>query len=268
MAALDTWIQYMTSTNKRPLHETQFVVRRGREDLEEIGMLGPRNNGTQGQADVKVYFRDIQASLIERIEKYPAVVGCMAWLTDFKIIDALSSHGRHVAIIMQKEDFLRPDDEGSDWSARIRAAYSKVPCRFWISGMPSDTSLSYHYGKMAVLAYPENDLWGHVDTFHLSPFRCAGPRKNDQETSAVRMHNKFLVFCDIDEDGNYLPAEVWTGSYNASYSATLSFENVLAIKSDEIARAYLNEFSDIALLSEPLDWTTVWMRPQYAIGVS
>jgi hypothetical protein len=37
------------------------------------------------------------------------VIGCIAWLTNTKIIQALRKVDQGVQIIVQKEDFLRPD---------------------------------------------------------------------------------------------------------------------------------------------------------------
>ncbi|KQY66907.1 hypothetical protein ASD52_09685 [Ensifer sp. Root142] len=118
------------------------------------------------------------------------------------------------------------------------------------------------------MAYESSDnLWPGADSMTIEPFRCAG-RLVKQGEFIPRMHNKFLVFCDKDEEGNYHPIEVWTGSYNMSKTATLGFENGVGIISTEIGKAYLSEFSDILLLSEPLDWHSEWIAPQLAIGIS
>ncbi len=121
---------------------------------------------------------------------------------------------------------------------------------------------------MTILAYESNDtLWPGADSMTIEPFRCAG-RIVKQGEFIPRMHNKFLVFCSRDEEGCYDPIEVWTGSYNMSKTATLGFENGVGIISREIAKGFLCEFSDILLLSEPLDWQSEWIAPQLAIGMS
>lgn len=83
------------------------------------------------------------------------------------------------------------------------------------------------------------------------------------------MHNEFLVFCDIDQEGNgledVLPRKVWTGSYNISANATASWENAVMIDSSEVAGAYAREYGQIMAFSEVLDWTSPWIAPEYRV---
>ena len=55
------------------------------------------------------------------------------------------------------------------------------------------------------------------------------------------MHNKFLVF--MDTSGK--PCSVWTGSFNFTKNATISYENALYIKDDAIAAGYYQLWNDI-----------------------
>ena len=84
------------------------------------------------------------------------------------------------------------------------------------------------------------------------------------------MHNKFMVFAKIlmDEHGNHLyhPYAVWTGSFNFTKNAGMSLENAVYITVPNIVKAYLKEFEQIAALSEPLDWDSEWMSPEWWIG--
>lgn len=57
---------------------------------------------------VSVHFRDIEDHIIDYISKADAIVGCVAWMTSRPILKALSKK-EDVKIIVQKEDFLRPD---------------------------------------------------------------------------------------------------------------------------------------------------------------
>ena len=59
---------------------------------------------------------------------------------------------------------------------------------------------------------------------------------------------------------------VWTGSYNISQTATKSLENAVVIRDQVIAEAYFNEWSQIMALSEPLDWESEWVAPEWRIG--
>jgi phosphatidylserine/phosphatidylglycerophosphate/cardiolipin synthase-like enzyme len=59
---------------------------------------------------------------------------------------------------------------------------------------------------------------------------------------------------------------VWTGSFNFTYTGTRSFENAIYIEDPEVSRAYFNEWEQIAALSEPLDWESPYVAPQWRIG--
>lgn len=65
---------------------------------------------------------------------------------------------------------------------------------------------------------------------------------------------------------DYKPYAVWTGSFNFSDNGTKSFENAVVIEDVAIAEAYLEEWGQIAALSEPLDWSSEWMAPEWRIG--
>lgn len=263
-------------TQKSALFETEYVVTEGFDKLQQRGVHRPGNHNASGDAHVSSYFRGIKDAIIERIEKYPVIAGCVAWMSDFEIISALAKKDKHVAIVLQKEDFLRPDDNDTDYNSfrnRLRTCYEKVPSNFCAHFLPEKCTLAWNTLMKGGFDYssPKHNSWGYLDPDWLHPFRCAGLYE-PHKVSVPRMHNKFLVFCDMEEDvwgaPSYVPREVWTGSYNMSRAACLGFENGVAIVSDEIAMAYIKEFADIIMLSEPLDWTTTWMRPQYTIGVS
>ena len=109
----------------------------------------------------------------------------------------------------------------------------------------------------------------------LAPIRCVGNHNRDRVPAFPRMHNKFLVFCkiEISEEKLYDPepypivaSRVWTGSFNLTDTATRSFENAVLISSDVIARAYFDEWAQILAISEPLDWTSDWIEPEWRVG--
>ena len=112
-------------------------------------------------------------------------------------------------------------------------------------------------GKLSLGASPECEA-----------VRCVGNHNSDRSPAFPRMHNKFLVFCSIDHDSRkiYRPYAVWTGSFNLTSNAAVSLENAVIIHSSAIAEAYLNEWSQILALSEPLDWETEWIEPPWRIG--
>jgi phosphatidylserine/phosphatidylglycerophosphate/cardiolipin synthase-like enzyme len=62
------------------------------------------------------------------------------------------------------------------------------------------------------------------------------------------------------------PYAVWTGSFNFSYTASYSFENAIYTNRPKIVQAYFAEWQQILAFSEPLDWTTEWVQPEWRIG--
>ncbi|HEY6900413.1 MAG TPA: hypothetical protein VI233_07215, partial [Puia sp.] len=58
----------------------------------------------------EVHLRNQEEIIIQKILQYKEglIVGCVAWLTSLPILDALAQC-KNVQILVQKEDFLRPD---------------------------------------------------------------------------------------------------------------------------------------------------------------
>ena len=56
---------------------------------------------------VRVMFDNLQEECCAFVQRYPVILGCVAWLTNEHILQAMAD--REVAIIVQKEDWLRPD---------------------------------------------------------------------------------------------------------------------------------------------------------------
>ena len=214
-----------------------------------------------GGVDVEVVFRDLPGRLVAMIEEHPAVVGCVAWLTSGAVIEALAFR-EAVSIIVQKEDFLRPEPGGkrNAWARELRERYETVQ----LVGPEHRT----RYGMPAPLCHAS--VCGDPT---IEPIRCVGNHNTDASPAHPRMHNKFLVFGRIVErderycqSGRFHAEAVWTGSFNFTDTAGLSFENAVIIRDERIAAAYALEYAQIAVLSEPLDWTEPWMAPEWRIG--
>lgn len=203
---------------------------------------------------VTCYFRNIKSHLIDEIKKYSAVVGCVAWLTDVDILQELSKK-KGVSIIVQKEDFLRPDS--GDWSKqKLLKLYEKIPC-------------------MDKLCLPPPICDASICGDPSIGIKCVGEANINKKMASPRAHHKFIVlghivsFEDKEKDyytEDFFPEAVWTGSFNFTNNGSNSLENAVVIKDKAIAKAYLNEFSQVAAMSEPLDWRSEWASPEYRIG--
>lgn len=224
---------------------------------------------TEGNFDcVEVIFRDHEKKLKELIKRFEkgAIFGCVAWLTSEPILTALSKCG-HVQIVVQKEDFLRPDNnqgKHNPWKNKLNTLYSKI--HFGLERF----QMKYGVGELSICSDPT-----------VEGIRCVGNHNKDKNPAFPRAHHKFLVFCELEdykdqgtgqeyEWSNYKPIAVWTGSYNITDNATRSFENVIYLEdgsgANPIIESYLKEHHQILSISEQLDWTSHWCEPEYRIG--
>jgi hypothetical protein len=233
------------------------------EEVEEAKIFFRPNNICSKNGEISVYFRHIEKELVRKINEYPIVVGCVAWLTNKRVLKALSSRKR-VSIIIQKEDFLRPDT--GNWSGKkLREMYASLP-----RGASSIISRGEIWGSLL------SSLNSHSD-WESEPVRWVGNFNTDKDPAFPRMHNKFLVFCDeektsrneSDFDEEYttiIPQAVWTGSFNLTDNATRSLENATHIRVPEIVNAYYAEWQYIFALSESIPnefWSFDWEPPDY-----
>lgn len=207
------------------------------------------HNCTSGS--VEVVFRDIESRVVEVISEFDTVFGCVAWLTNGRILKALAGR-KDTSIILQKEDFLRPDT-GGPRDAELRKMYAALPNN---RGSDGDYQFGYNYASA-------------IET---ESVRCVG-YASDKNRTIPRMHNKFLVlgnsipYDDLPENYHatyFLPKVVITGSFNMTENANRSLENVVIIRDETIAEAYRAEFVTIYGISEPLDWTHEYVNPHYS----
>ena len=206
---------------------------------------------------IEVHFDEIEDRIVEALSHATIAVGAVAWLTNERILKALAEVER-VAIVVQKEDFLRRDSGVTDypgWRKKLHRLYENLkPLCMW--DMPE--------------AYPgiqEGHPWCDPAVDHWvfnqsgefinggAPIRCIG-YYSAPRAAMPRMHHKFLVFGQRHEGLVMIPEGVITGSFNMTANATRSRENILVIHNLEIARAYLREWSQLWSVSEDLDWAS------------
>lgn len=229
--------------------------------LENDGNFGdPEYDNSVVTEEVTVFMRNLEDRLIEQIQQADAVFGAVAWLTNKRILKALAEKPS-VHIIVQKEDFLRPDTahedfDRQDWAEDLRQAYG---------ALKSDLERGEFEGLLGRMSFA-----GDPD---IQPVRCVGNHNADKAPAFPRMHNKFMVFAKLlpDEtrdDGvmKIEPYAVWTGSFNMTEHSVMSLENAVLMRNPAIVGAYYKEFQLIAAMSEPLDWESHWVQPEWRIG--
>lgn len=226
--------------------------------MENLNELGVRDFSTISRdRNVQVYFKNIESHLVRHIECADIVVGCVAWLTSPTILATLANK-KGVSIIVQKEDWLRPDlHDTGDWRARQRVRYSQLRSELARLDIPFKESI------LSEMSYCHDPM--------LDAVRCVGHNNSLGLAASPRMHHKFIVLCrEIETEPhayrNYQPYEVWTGSFNFTKNAALSLENAIVLRDARLVKAYFSEFAQIAALSEPLDWESEWVEPQWRFG--
>ncbi len=219
------------------------------EDGGDGRALEDHSTSTPGKARLLFSHHDLPSRVSSIIRKYDYVFGCVAWLTHPKILDALTTC-KGVSIVVQKEDFLRPDSRS--FRRSIREMYDKIRGfeRWQLPGLASGLS---------VCSDPSVDA-----------IRCVGNHNSDRAPAHPRSHHKFLVFCkNASPSGacpKFIPELFWMGSFNHTVNAGRSFESVIVSPDVEMCEQFLKEWAQIFALSEPLDWTSNWCAPEWRLG--
>lgn len=212
-----------------------------------------------------VYFDNLEQKLIEHIQEADVCLGCVAWLTNKAILDELAKK-RRVSIIVQKEDFLRPDYNFTTasnfvWKQRLHNLYKDLP-----SGVETYSFYGEAYGGKVYepeLYSPPCRDFSEISTrstWQTEAVRCMGNYNSSKNPAFPRMHHKFLLFC------HKKAYAVWTGSFNFTENATRSMENALYITEPSIVDAYWQEWAYIFALSEQLNWDSEWSLPEFRVG--
>lgn len=215
-------------------------------------------------ARVSVHFDGIEDVFVGLCRRYEVVVGAVAWLTNSAILSALAEP-EHVAIVVQKEDFLRPDAGFATYPGQrreTRALYDSL------RPFEAEDFKETHPGQQEF--HPDYNgavqdwLFDNKGTYQQGgeAVRCMGYAGDPAGRATPRMHHKFLVFGHKCRDLVMAPSCVVTGSFNLTHNATRSRENVLVVEDRDICHAYLSEWAQLWGMSEPLDWSCPEPSPE------
>lgn len=214
------------------------------------------NHKTQTDyASVEVHFDGIEKIYCDLISSSEVAVGAIAWLTNKAILKALARPKRS-AVVVQKEDFLRRDNNTpkfSPWRRELRVCYEKL------AGINSfdfeDTYPGQQEHKLDYCEAVQHWLFDASGMFQGSTesVRCIGYASQANHITP-KLHHKFLVLGDWSKGLMMHPHTVITGSFNLTENATQSRENIVVINDRNIALAYLSEWAQLWCISESLDW--------------
>lgn len=200
-----------------------------------------RDTETKKPGPVTTHFGDLKPALLRFIEGSDAIVGCIAWITSSELVDALAQ--RPVALVVNKEPFLKPNGKAS--AARQRQTLARLQGGLRRRDFPAPLNRMYQN---------RNDI--------IEAVRCVG-HTGARVQNAPLMHHKFAVRLT-----NGKPTAVWTGSFNWTVNASSSIENAVEIHDPDVAAQYLAEFARVAALSEPLDYLSSSVKPQWHLGTT
>lgn len=235
--------------------------------------------------NVSVYFRNIKRHILSSIEAAKRVYGCVAWLTDLDILDALAKK-EQVGIVLNKEDFINPDDPKC-WDS-LKKKWEQLPL-FTIPSsyfkwqkdgfvtlpnneLPIDTSTEKYvfvhsgsfggdpftvYQRLKLIDknvdFPiDSDEQGYPEFHLLTKLKSAGTEVDPLRCVGCMgtkgSHPRMHnKFLVLVNDTNWW---VITGSFNFSANSTNSLENVIVVRDKSVVRTYLEEWQQIFAVSE------------------
>lgn len=170
-------------------------------------------------AAIGCYRRDIHEAVIEKVKLYDAFLGEVAWLSDYKVLNAM--RGKCLGLVTQDRD---------------------------IGDIVRDK-----YGKMLSSTLPETICGVIGKPVGIGEVRVAGTSHNigkgwtDNKTDNYFMHNKVLVLGDMEAHSHYIlggegpvhwvfrPRGFFTGSCNLTYQSRGHIENMVWIECEDSA---------------------------------
>jgi hypothetical protein len=180
--------------------------------------LDRNNQPNDVSADISIRFFEIDTFIAEKIRLGGACVGCAPWFNAqtaaFKALNDL-----------QLFSIVSSSDQKSQLVKGGKFPYSVLTCA---------ESLSRSDAKI------NSDA-------NISSIEYVSVIKSENRFFA-RNHNKFFVIGEIKEN-KFIPKEVITGSCNLTENAALSLENVVYIKSEQIASAYLMQWYSVLMVA-------------------
>lgn len=191
--------------------------------------------------NIEVYFKNIENNIINKIKKYKNVIGCVAWLTNENILKELAKKDT-VIIIIQEEDFLRPDNnfDGNklNWKNKIYNLYKNI----------EKNNGDIMFNNLGI-----NTRWSTS-----SGIRRLGNVNVNKVSAFPRMHNKFIICFNDNEPyclQNFYKKEIL--SYTSPYPEMMfkiSNKSFLHPKKIDISIKHNEKINDIYIYNQNITY--------------
>ena len=197
--------------------------------------------------DVEAHFRDLETVLVNEIHQHDIILGCVAWVSSPKVVEALAS--KTTCLVVDRK-FPRLSKNMKEMYQLMEMNDKSPIYRMLKNGHGWEEYFCYSNGGKTL----PNTMYGDWN-FESGMYYVDGGHYRF-------MHHKFLLMlkevgvCDCGKI-LYKPT-VWTGSYNFTKNAKTGLENAVIIRNNGVAASYLGEFLEIhhnhALQLNILDW--------------
>lgn len=199
-----------------------------------------------------------------RLEPRPAVLGCVPWLTDGAVVDALVSFDQCCIVVDKQQD---------DYAAVRRLARDGRPLSSaYLAGF-TDTALPDEDGNPPVI----HPFSGMPDPVELGPVRVAGHRKARDGSSKPMLHAKMAVLgvTTLYEDDEmfagdllrFAPKATWMGSANWTWGARSHIEFGVWSSDPQLVGHNYNYLLSLLKFSEPRGATSIGPEPELVSAV-
>lgn len=199
-----------------------------------------------------------------RLEPRPAALGCVPWLTDFAVADALVALGSSCIVV---------DKQQPEYEAVRRLARLGTPLSSGCLDGFADLALPDANGSAPVITPHSPPL----EPVELGPVRVAGWRRAGNGTPRPMLHAKMLVlgvttYYEDDEMfagdvWSFHPKVTWMGSANWTQAARRHIEFGMWSHDPGLVRGNYEFLLSLLTFSEPRGATTIGPEPELVSAV-
>lgn len=249
----------------RPLGDYEHLPRSGARTWSAgtvahgSGVLNDLLAGVERHRDT-----DWTAEYWQRLGPRVAVIGCVPWLTDRAVVEALASFDQ-CCIVVDKQ---QPDYDAVQRLAREGKPLSSA----YLDGL-HELAIPDQNGNPPVI-HPYS---GRLDPVELGPVRVAGWQKAADGSARPMLHSKVLVlgvttYYEDDEmwAGDLLkfhPKATWMGSANWTQAARRHIEFGVWSSDPDLVRHNYEYLLSLLTLSEPRGAMTIGPEPELVSAV-